>query len=395
METNKLHLAHSAAATQRRAAAQIAVLAGDGIGTEVMEAALAVLAAVNAVFALQLQPRSGLVGGAAIDALGTALPAETLELCEASDAILFGSVGGPKWEHLPPAEQPERAALLPLRKHFKLYANLRPAMVYPELSAASPLKDNRLPGGLDILIVRELTGGIYFGEPKGRRGAGETEAGFDTMLYHRYEIARIARLAFQTAMQRKRAVTSVDKANVLSTMVLWREVVTEVAKEFPDVKLNHLYVDNAAMQLINAPQSFDVILAGNMFGDILSDAAAMITGSLGMLPSASLSLSGLGLYEPIGGTAPDIAGQNIANPIAQILSLALLLEHSLGHLAAAKAVRRAVAQTLAAGLRTRDIMNAAGTAEAAGEKLLGTRELGLAIAERITRHDDLDAAAES
>jgi len=334
---------------------KVAVLAGDGIGPEVMREALKVLAAAQEKFAFQLEYAEAPVGGIAIDTCGTALPAETLELCEQSDAILFGSVGGPKWENLPPGEQPERAALLPLRKHFDLFCNFRPARVYPSLAAACPLKPEIVKNGFDILCVRELTSGIYFGQPKGREGAGDREKAYDTMVYSRNEIERISRLAFAAAQKRRRRVTSIDKANVLTTMVLWREVVCEVAAEYPDVTLNHLYIDNATMQLVRDPHQFDVMLCGNMFGDIISDEAAMLTGSMGLLPSASLNQDNFGLYEPAGGSAPDIAGQGIANPIAEILSAALMLRYSFGLERAAAAIERAVESTLEQGLHTRDI----------------------------------------
>ncbi|MCS6971507.1 MAG: 3-isopropylmalate dehydrogenase [Turneriella sp.] len=340
----------------------IAVLAGDYIGPEVMRSALAVLEKI-ADSTVQFRFHEALVGGAAIDATGKALPAETLRVAESAHAILFGSVGGPKWEHLPPHEQPERAALLPLRKHFSLYANLRPAIIYPELRDASPLRPDIIGEGLDILILRELTGDVYFGEPKLRRGCGPDEEALDTMLYRRFEIERIAHLAFRTARQRRKTVHSIDKANVLTSMVFWREVVSEVAKQYPDVKLQHMYVDNAAMQLIRNPAQFDVMLCPNMFGDILSDEASQITGSIGMLASASLGESGkwgkdglpFGLYEPIGGTAPDIAGKGIANPIAQILSAALMLRHSLQLEEKAQRIEKAVRAAIRGGARTRDL----------------------------------------
>jgi 3-isopropylmalate dehydrogenase len=350
---------------------KIAVLPGDGIGPEVMAAALEVLDAVQERFAVELEYAVADVGGIAIDRHGQALPDDTLQVCETSDAILFGSVGGPKWETLPPAQQPERAALLPLRKHFNLFCNLRPAKVFPALAAASPLHPNIVKNGFDILCVRELTGDIYFGQPKGREGSGPDERAFDTMVYTRREIERIARAAFEAARRRNKRVTSVDKANVLTTMVFWREVVIETAKEYPDVTLSHIYVDNATMQLVKNPHQFDVLLCGNMFGDIISDECAMITGSMGLLPSASLSQSGFGLYEPAGGSAPDIAGQGIANPIAQILSAAMMLRYSLKRADAADAVESAVARALDAGLRTPDIA-------AAGA--VNTREMGAAIA---------------
>ena len=353
----------------------IAVLPGDGIGPEVMAATLTVLEKTQERFDFKLQTTAADVGGIAIDRHGQALPEATLRLCEASDAILFGSVGGPQWEHLPPAAQPERGALLPLRKHFNLFCNLRPAKVFPALADASPLRPDIVGEGFDILCVRELTGDIYFGQPKGRDGSGLEERAFDTMVYTRGEIERIARRAFEAARLRRKQVASVDKANVLTTMVLWREVVNSVAKDFPDVALSHIYVDNAAMQLVKNPHQFDVLLCGNMFGDIISDECAMITGSMGLLPSASISASGFGLYEPAGGSAPDIAGRGIANPIAQILSAAMMLRYSLNLPAAAEAVESAVAQVLEAGVRTPDI--------AAGGRAVGTREMGDAVARQL------------
>lgn len=354
---------------------EIAVLPGDGIGPEVMEQALKVLDAAQEKFSFQLTTAHGDVGGIAIDRHGQALPDDTLRLCESSEAILFGSVGGPKWEGLPPAQQPERGALLPLRKHFNLFCNLRPAKVFPALAAASPLRPDIVRNGFDILCVRELTGDIYFGQPKGREGSGPDERAFDTMVYTRREIERIARSAFEAARLRNRRVASVDKANVLTTMVLWREVVVETARDYPDVTLSHIYVDNATMQLVKNPHQFDVLLCGNMFGDIISDECAMITGSMGLLPSASISESGFGLYEPAGGSAPDIAGQGIANPIAQILSAAMMLRYSLNLADAADAVETAVADVLEAGIRTPDI--------AAGGPSVGTREMGDAIARHL------------
>ncbi|ALU43418.1 MULTISPECIES: 3-isopropylmalate dehydrogenase [Pseudoalteromonas] len=333
---------------------QIAVLAGDGIGPEVMAAAELVLDKVSEVFGIGLQRQHHAIGGAAIDEYGVALPDTTLAACEASDAILFGSVGGPKWEHLPPQEQPERASLLPLRKHFGLFCNLRPAQLLPALSAASPLRADISQQGFDILCVRELTGGIYFGD-KGREGSGAEEAAFDTQRYSRQEIERIARFAFEAARLRSNRVTSVDKANVLASSVLWREVVCDVSKDYPDVELEHIYIDNAAMQLVKQPGQFDVLLCDNLFGDILSDECAMITGSMGLLPSASLNQSGFGLYEPAGGSAPDIAGKGIANPIAQILSAALMLRYSLAQDEAARRIEKAVAEAVAAGVGTPDI----------------------------------------
>ncbi len=356
---------------------KIAVLAGDGIGPEVMEQAIRVLDAVQAKFGFQLQLTEARVGGAAIDTDGHALPKHTVEICEASDAILFGSVGGPKWETLPPNEQPERAALLPLRKHFQLFANLRPALCYPNLTHASPVKEELIVGGFNVLCVRELTGGLYFGQPKGTHTENGDTVAIDTMVYKKSEIERIAHVAFQAARERSKRLTSIDKANVLENGVLWRKTVTEIAKQYPDVQVNHLYVDNAAMQLIRNPRGFDVVLAENLFGDILSDEMAMITGSLGMLPSASLGTKELpcgrfGLFEPSGGTAPDIAGKGIANPIAQILSAAMLLRYSLGQSTAADAIESAVRTAINQGFRTGDIWSD-------GTKRVGTREMGDAI----------------
>jgi 3-isopropylmalate dehydrogenase len=334
---------------------KIAVLAGDGIGPEVMTEAIKVLDAVQKKFSFELSYQHADVGGIAIDNHGEALPPSTLELCENSDAILFGSVGGPKWESLPPAQQPERAALLPLRKHFDLFCNLRPARIFKSLTGACPLRADIVRDGFDILCVRELTSDIYFGVPKGREGTGPDERAFDTMAYTRFEIERIARMAFEAARQRRKKVTSVDKANVLTTMVLWREVVIEIAREYPDVALNHIYVDNATMQLVRDPHQFDVMLCGNMFGDIISDEAAMLTGSMGLLASASLNAKKFGMYEPAGGSAPDIAGKGIANPIAQILSAAMMLRYSFDMDDAAAAIDKAVENVLDAGIHTADI----------------------------------------
>ncbi|MCX7998024.1 MAG: 3-isopropylmalate dehydrogenase [Leptospiraceae bacterium] len=352
---------------------QIAVLAGDGIGPEVMKVALRIMKKALGDKAKEFQFKEALVGGAAIDATGKPLPQETLTLCENSGAILFGSVGGPKWESSPQELQPERGALSPLRKPFDLCANLRPAIIYKELRGASPIKEEIIGEGLDILIMRELTSGIYFGQPKGRQGSGAEEFAFDTMKYSRREIERIARVAFEAARKRRKKVTSIDKANVLTTSVFWREVVTTLHKqEYSDIELNHLYVDNAAMQLVIKPSQFDVVLCENMFGDILSDEASVITGSIGMLPSASLSESGFGLYEPSGGSAPDIAGKGIANPIAQILSAALLLRYSYNLEAEATKIENAVRNVIKKGLRTRDIAEK-------DSKVLSTEEMGDAI----------------
>ncbi|MDH3348632.1 MAG: 3-isopropylmalate dehydrogenase [Desulfobulbaceae bacterium] len=334
---------------------KIAILSGDGIGPEVMAEAIKVLDAVQKKFNVSMEYEWADVGGIAIDNHGHALPESTLKVCENSDAVLFGSVGGPKWESLPPEQQPERAALLPLRKHFDLFCNLRPAKVFKSLAAACPLRPDIVGDGFDVLVVRELTSGIYFGQPKGREGSGPDEKAYDTMVYSRSEIERIARMAFEAARVRGKKVTSVDKANVLTTMVLWREVVQEVAKDYPDVELNHIYIDNAAMQLLRYPQQFDVMLCGNMFGDIISDEAAMLTGSMGMLASASLNADSFGLFEPAGGSAPDIAGQGIANPIAQILSASMMLRYSLGMEEAADAIDNAVATALDKEIMTADI----------------------------------------
>lgn len=329
---------------------KIAVLPGDGIGPEITAQAVRVLNALG----LEIEMAQAPVGGAAYDQAGDPLPAETIALCERSDAILFGSVGGPQYDTLPRPMRPEQG-LLRLRKHFDLYANLRPAIVYPELAHASSLK-SEIVAGLDLLIIRELTSDIYFGQPRGVRinESGERE-GFDTMRYTESEIRRIAITAFQAARGRAGKVCSVDKANVLETTQFWRDVVTEVHKDFSDVELSHMYVDNAAMQLVRNPRQFDVIVTGNMFGDILSDEASMLTGSIGMLPSASINAKGFGLYEPIHGSAPDIAGEHIANPLATILSAAMLLRHSLGQEAAARRVEAAVRKVLAHGFRTADI----------------------------------------
>ncbi len=332
---------------------KIAILPGDGIGPEITAQAVKVLERLRRD-GLPLEWAEAPIGGAGVDAEGNPLPASTLELARTADAILLGAVGAPKYDGLPREKRPEQG-LLRIRKALELFANLRPARVYRELAVASALKPERV-AGLDLLIVRELTGDIYFGEPKGIRvnAAGERE-GFDTMVYREGEIRRIAHVAFQAARRRGRRVCSVDKANVLETSRLWREAVSEVAREYPDVELSHMYVDNAAMQLVRDPRQFDVILTGNMFGDILSDEASMLTGSIGMLPSASLDARNKGLYEPIHGSAPDIAGRDIANPLASILSLAMLLRYSLGMEAAAVRVERAVAEVLARGVRTADI----------------------------------------
>lgn len=350
---------------------KVAILPGDGIGVEIMAQAVRVLEALD----LRIQLEHALVGGAAYEVHGVPLPQATLRLAEAADAVLFGAVGDWKYDALARELRPEQA-ILGLRKHLGLFANFRPAICYPQLTLASSLRAERV-AGLDILIIRELTGDIYFGQPRGRREtpdgafAGAPEA-FDTMRYARPEIERIAHVAFQTARQRARRLTSVDKANVLETSQFWREIVTEVHAQYPDVVLDHMYVDNAAMQLVREPKRFDVIVTGNMFGDILSDEAAMLTGSIGMLPSASLDASGKGLYEPSHGSAPDIAGQDAANPLATILSVAMMLRFSLGQAAAAERVEAAVQQVLAAGLRTADLWSE-------GTIRVGTRQMGDAV----------------
>ena len=357
---------------------KIAVLAGDGIGPEVMAEAIKVLDALKQAAGVELEYAHADVGGCAIDKHGTALPDSTLKVCEESDSILFGSVGGPKWEKLPPEQQPERASLLKMRKHFDLYCNLRPAKVFKALAAASPLRPDIVGDGFDILCVRELTSGIYFGQPKGREGDGPEETAFDTMVYKRREIERAARSAFQMAMKRGKKLTSLDKANVLTTMIMWREVVTEVGKEFPEVELKHMYIDNATMQLMRHPRDYDVVLGGNMFGDIISDECAMLTGSMGLLASASLNESNFGLFEPAGGSAPDIAGKGIANPIAQIMSAAMMLRYSLGFEQAADMIEQAVEAVLDAGIHTPDIASDPA-------KAVSTARMGDAIVERIIK----------
>ncbi len=353
---------------------KVAVLPGDGVGPEVMAEALKVLDAVEKKFGVTFERTRANVGGAGIDNEGRALPESTVSICRDSDAILFGSVGGPKWETLPPEEQPERGALLPLRKIFGLYANLRPAIIFPSLTGASSLREEVIEGGFNVLVVRELTGGSYFSQPKGIEGEGCARVAVDTIRYSVPEIERIAHVAFQAARKRAGRLCSIDKANVLSTSVLWREIVTNISREYPEVELSHMYVDNAAMQLVRRPKQFDVILCENMFGDILSDEVAMLTGSLGMLPSASLADGAFGMYEPSGGSAPDIAGKGIANPIAQILSTAMMLRYSFGLTEAADAIDNAVARVLDDGYRTHDIHQ-----RRPGEKLVTTGEMGDAI----------------
>ncbi|ALS99285.1 3-isopropylmalate dehydrogenase [Lacimicrobium alkaliphilum] len=356
----------------------IALLPGDGIGPEVMEQAVKVLRAVEAAFELKFSLTQFDVGGAAIDNHGKALPENTLAGCEAADAILFGSIGGPKWDDLPLDERPERAALLKLRSHFDLFSNLRPARIYPGMEHLSPLRADIAASGFDVMVVRELTSGIYFGQPKGMQGEGEEEFAFDTMRYSRREIRRIAKLAFESARLRHKKVTSVDKANVLVCSRLWREVTEEVSQDYPDVTLEHIYIDNATMQLLRYPNQFDVMLCSNLFGDIISDECAMITGSMGLLPSASINEQGFGMYEPAGGSAPDIAGQGIANPIAQILSAAMLLRYSLKQTAAADAIEKAVQQTLKDGVVTAELLSEQQRSEARS-----TNEVGNYIVSKI------------
>jgi 3-isopropylmalate dehydrogenase len=356
---------------------KIAVLPGDGIGTEIVAEAVKVLDVLDLPFEME----SALVGGAAFEAHGHPLPESTLKLAMDSDAVLFGAVGDWKYDKLDRPLRPEQA-ILGLRKHMGLFANFRPAICYPELVGASSLKPEII-SGLDILIIRELTGDIYFGQPRGRRVATDghfpgAEEAFDTMRYSKPEIVRIAHVAFQAARKRNKKVTSVDKANVLETFQFWKDVVTEVHAEYPDVELEHMYVDNAAMQLVRAPKKFDVVVTGNMFGDILSDEASMLTGSIGMLPSASLNTKNQGLYEPSHGSAPDIAGKGIANPLATILSAAMMLRFSLNQTAAADRIERAVSGVLASGLRTTDIWSE-------GTTKVSTREMGDAVVAAITK----------
>jgi len=349
---------------------KIAVLPGDGIGTEIVAEAVKVLAALRRS-GLPIETETAPIGGAGYDAAKHPLPEATLALAQQADAVLLGAVGGPQYDTLPRPLRPEQG-ILGIRKALGLFANLRPAWLYPELAAASTLKPE-VVAGLDLMIVRELTGDIYFGEPRGRRknASGEDE-GFDTMLYSVSEIERIARVGFATAGKRGKRLTSVDKANVLDTSILWREVVAGLAKEYPDVALSHMYVDNAAMQLVRNPKQFDVIVTGNIFGDILSDEASMLAGSIGMLPSASLDARNKGLYEPIHGSAPDIAGQDKANPLATILSLAMMFRYSFGRADVAERIDGAVRRVLAQGLRTGDIA-------LPGERTVGTRAMGDAV----------------
>ena len=352
----------------------IAVVAGDGIGPDIVREAKKVLDQVGIKFGHEFQYNEVLAGGCAIDATGKCLPEETLEICRNSDSVLLGAVGGPKWDNLPGSERPEQA-LLGIRKHLGLFANLRPALLFEELADACPLRAESVEGGLDLLVVRELTGGIYFGE----KGVKETELGlaaYDVEIYSEQEVKRIAEVAFEMAMKRSKKLTSVDKANVLESSRLWRRVVNEVSANYPEVALSHMYIDNAAMQMVRAPKQFDVIVTGNMFGDILSDEASMVTGSIGMLPSASLAKGNFGMYEPIHGSAPDIAGTDQANPMATILSVAMMLRYSFGLFKEAETVEQAVKAVLAKGYRTADIMSE-------GMALIGTKKAGDLIAAEI------------
>jgi 3-isopropylmalate dehydrogenase len=349
----------------------ILVVAGDGIGPEIVAEAIKVINALQAESAIDVTLQHALVGGAAYDECGDPLPEVTLNAAKAADAVLLGAVGGPKWEPLPIAKRPEKG-LLGLRAGLELFANLRPAILYPQLADASTLKPE-IVAGLNLMIVRELTGDIYFGQPRGIETLPSGERrGINTMVYTESEIERICRVAFDIAMKRDKRVCSVDKANVLECTELWREVAIKTAADYPEIQLSHMYVDNAAMQLVRAPKQFDVMVTGNIFGDILSDCASMLTGSIGMLPSASLSATGQGMYEPIHGSAPDIAGKGIANPLATILSVAMMLRYSLGAPAAAARIEAAVSAVLDQGLRTADIMSA-------GMRQVGTVEMGDAV----------------
>lgn len=356
---------------------KLLILPGDGIGPEIVAETVKILDVLRQQHDLEVTCTQGLIGGSAFDATGKPLPDETLTLAQESDAVLLGAVGGPKWEQLDRGLRPERG-LLGIRSALGLFANLRPAILYPQLAAASSLHAE-LVSGLDIMLVRELTGGIYFGRPRGI-GVMKTgeRAGFNTMFYRESEIERIIRMAFNIASQRQKRVCSVDKANVLEVSELWREVATRVAGDYPHVELTHLYVDNAAMQLVRAPKQFDVMVTSNLFGDILSDCAAMLTGSIGMLPSASLAADGRGMYEPIHGSAPDIAGQGVANPLATILSLAMMLRFTFKRSDLAERVEGAVGKVLDKGLRTADIMSADMTQ-------VGTQHMGDAVAEALRK----------
>jgi len=350
---------------------KIAVIPGDGIGPEVMQQTLAILEYVEKVFGHQFEINECLAGGAAIDQEGVPLPPKTLEICKDADAVLLGALGGPEWDHLDGQKRPEKA-LLGLRKELELFANLRPAILFPALRDSCPLKPSIVENGLDVMVVRELTGGIYFGKQETIIDGDGKEAAYDTMFYHEDEVRRIAKIAFEMALKRNKKLMSVDKANVLENSRLWRKIVVEEAVNYPDVTLDHMYVDNAAMQLVRNPGQFDVIVTGNMFGDILSDEVSMITGSIGMLPSASLSADQKGMYEPIHGSAPDIAGENKANPLAMILSCAMMLRTSFDMMQEANLIENAVEEVLNNGYRTADIYSE-------GTKMVSTEEMGQAV----------------
>lgn len=354
---------------------KICLMPGDGIGPEITKEAVTVLDRVTAKFGHSVEYTEALIGGAAIDASGKPLPEETIAACRASDAVFLGAVGGPAWDTLPGDKRPE-AGLLGIRKALGLFANLRPAKLFAELSSACFLRQDIVSEGIDIMVVRELTGGIYFGQPVGDRVCDGRRTAFNTMVYTEDEVRRIARVAFEAAMKREKRVCSVDKANVLQVSRLWRDIVIEVSQEYPDVELSHMYVDNAAMQLVRDPNQFDVLVTGNLFGDILSDEASVITGSIGMLPSASLGLDGPGLFEPIHGSAPDIAGQNKANPLASILSMAMMLRHTFSLLQEADCIEHAVQRVLQEGYRTGDIMED-------GKTLVGCNTMGNLVSERL------------
>lgn len=358
---------------------KILILPGDGIGPEIISQAEKVLAFLIQERGVKLDLEHGLLGGCAVDAAGVPMPEETLAKAKESSAILLGSVGGPKWETIERSIRPERG-LLAIRSGLGLFANLRPAVLFPQLASASTLNED-VVSGLDIMIVRELTGGIYFGEPRGIRELDDGQRqGYNTLVYSESEIERIARIAFESASKRQGRLCSVDKANVLEATELWREVVTGISKDYPDVELQHMYVDNAAMQLVRDPKQFDVMVTTNMFGDILSDLASMLTGSIGMLPSASLASDGSGMYEPCHGSAPDIAGQNVANPLATILSLSMLFRYSLSEAAIADKIEQSVSQVLSEGLRTKDI-------DAEGMTCVGTEEMGDAVVKALSSID--------
>ena len=354
---------------------KICVLKGDGIGPEIIDQAVKVLECAMKKFGHSVDFDEQLIGGAAYDETGDPLPQKTIEQCKKSDAVFLGAVGGPKWDNLPSNKRPEKG-ILGIRKALGLFANLRPAILFKEIGDACFLKSSTAAKGLDLIVVRELTGDIYFGEPRGREVRNGIMTGYDTMLYNEEEIIRIAHVAFKTARQRRKNVVSVDKSNVLETSKFWREIVTSVHKQYPDINLSHMYVDNAAMQLVRDPSQFDVILTGNLFGDILSDEASALTGSLGMLPSASLGSDGPGLFEPIHGSAPDIAGQDKANPLATILSGAMLLRLGLNLLDVADCVEKSVHETLANGFRTPDIMED-------GKQMVGCQKMGEEVLKRI------------